>query len=353
MPTNSGWIKLYRSLSDHGHLQMPDKALKLWIYLLLEVNHTPNARCASGEGWITYRRIRESCCDPAGPQWSDHTISKALDYLENGGYIRRIKTKVGAAQRLRVLNWHKYQGQSSADRAEVGAEVTAEVGAEVGAEARAEKQECQEDKECREGPRKKEEEEEAPAAPISSTSSEQPNWARWWESKSASFPPPPMLDAYEKFTAKGVTDELIIAVIQKAIGEKKRAPLAYAKGILSGLVASGVRTSAEWAEHEADQEHIERTRKLSPKKGFGALAEIMREMAGGEQNSGPRPKSTDDIDVTPGEEENIWAKRAKEQAERLRRQAENEDPHDRMRRERAETQARMTPTRPLDADHIE
>lgn len=136
-PQFGGWIKLYRSAVDNRHLQMPDQAWKIWTYLLMEVNHSANAGCAAGEGWITYRRIRESCCDPSKPQWSDHTINGALDYLETHGYIKRIKSKTRGPHRIRVLNWDKYQGQSSALGAEPSAEPRAEPKAVPSAEARA------------------------------------------------------------------------------------------------------------------------------------------------------------------------------------------------------------------------
>lgn len=226
-----GWIKLFRSLADHGHLQMPDQALKVWIFLLLSVNHTPNAGCAAGEGWITYRRIREACCDPSRPQWSDHTISKALDYLERNGYIRRIKTKNGAAQRIRIVNWHKYQGQTSA--------LTAEVRAEVGAEVSAEKQE-----DLR-MPRR--EDEKAMAA-----ASKAETWYQFYERKFARTISPVDYQKVAELQARGVTDELIIHVLEEAIRQKKRNKLGWVISVIADKIPEGIRTLDDWLRRERE-----------------------------------------------------------------------------------------------------
>lgn len=147
-PQPGGWIKLYRSALDNGHLQMPDQCWKLFSYLLLRVNHKPGAGCQPGQGWITYRMIQEGCCDPDKPPWAHSTISRALEYLEGKNptgerYIQRLHTRKGAAQRLSLINWDKHQGESSSVPQEVPLEVPQEVPLEVALE----KQEGEEGKE--------------------------------------------------------------------------------------------------------------------------------------------------------------------------------------------------------------
>lgn len=141
-----GWIKVYRSMVDHGHLQMPDNTFKLWIYLLLTVNHKASNGCAPGEGWITYRMIREACRTDGQPPWADSTINRSLDYLEDHGYIKRIHTKRGGPQRIRIVNWAKYQQDSSSMTQEVPQEVLQEAPQEPALE----KQQCKEGQEAAE-----------------------------------------------------------------------------------------------------------------------------------------------------------------------------------------------------------
>ena len=197
-PQASGWIKLWRSTKENGHLQMPDSAYKLWSYLLLQVNHVKRAGCEPGEGWITYQMIRDACCPPDPPRWNDHTISRALTHLENAGQIKRMKVKKGHAQRIRVINWDKYQSDSAALRAELRAEVMAEV--------MADKQECLR-------MHKKEEKRNTPPNPrqrVDNTHIDN-EFEAWW----SGYPHPPVDDKtrarnnYRTLRRKGIEAELL------------------------------------------------------------------------------------------------------------------------------------------------
>src|SRR5690606_7681088 len=107
----SGWIKLHRQFKDNGHFHMPDRALKIWLYILLSVSHKdrPEAGLRAGEAWISYGMIARDCGDSPNRHMRREAIAQALKYLEENGYIERFITK-GQGQRIRVVNWSKYQG---------------------------------------------------------------------------------------------------------------------------------------------------------------------------------------------------------------------------------------------------
>src|SRR5690606_31416059 len=107
----SGWIKLHRQFKDNGHFHMPDRALKIWLYILLSVSHKdrPEAGLRAGEAWISYDMIARDCGDSPNRHMRREAVAQALKYLEENGYIERFITK-GKGQRIRVVNWSKYQG---------------------------------------------------------------------------------------------------------------------------------------------------------------------------------------------------------------------------------------------------
>lgn len=131
-PQPGGWIKLWRSMKENGHLQMPDRAFKLFVYLLLQVNHKAAYGLQPGEGWITYQMIREECCEAGKPPWNKSTVSLALRFLKTHGYIECIKATKGLAQRIRILNWDKYQGDSGPETGPVTGPVTGPLTGQVG-----------------------------------------------------------------------------------------------------------------------------------------------------------------------------------------------------------------------------
>ncbi|HHW05893.1 MAG TPA: DnaD domain protein [Methanothermobacter sp.] len=105
----AGWVKLWRKLKDNGHLKMPGTAFKLWIYCLLEAAPYPDrARgLEAGELWLNYEHIRQVIGE-AGRQMSKSTVSSALKYLEQYGYLK-LQAKKFYGVKARVVNWQDYQ----------------------------------------------------------------------------------------------------------------------------------------------------------------------------------------------------------------------------------------------------
>jgi len=122
----SGWIKFHRQFLTHGHFHMPDRALKIWLYILLSVSHTdrPAAGLRAGEAWISYEQIARDCGE-AGRQMRREAVARALTWLEEHGYIRRVVVK-GRGQKIIVPNWDKYQGGTSSET-ELAAELAPEL----------------------------------------------------------------------------------------------------------------------------------------------------------------------------------------------------------------------------------
>jgi len=153
----SGWIKFHRQFLTHGHFHMPDRALKIWLYILLSVSHKdlPAAELRAGEAWISYEQIARDCGE-SGKQMRREAVARALTWLEEHGYIRRVVVK-GRGQKIVVPNWDKYQGGTSseteltpelADGTSSESELAAELAPELAAELK------QEDQEHREGERR-------------------------------------------------------------------------------------------------------------------------------------------------------------------------------------------------------
>lgn len=110
----SGWIKLHRQFKDNGHFHMPDRAMKIWFYILLTVAHKDEPRWGirAGEGWISYDMIADEC-SAEGSRMSRKAIARELQWLEGNGYISRFVIK-GKGQKIRVVNWDVYQASDVA-----------------------------------------------------------------------------------------------------------------------------------------------------------------------------------------------------------------------------------------------
>jgi len=105
----AGWIKLWRKLIENGHLKMPGTAFKLWIYCLLEAVPYPDYKqnLDAGELWLSYQRIKDNLAE-ANKNVSKSTISAALKYLEQHGYIKLYPEKFKGIK-VKVINWTEYQ----------------------------------------------------------------------------------------------------------------------------------------------------------------------------------------------------------------------------------------------------
>jgi len=105
----AGWVKLWRTLKENGHLKMPGTSFKLWIYCLLEaVPYPDRARLLeTGELWLSYEHVRQVIGE-VGRQMSKSTVSNALKYLEQNGYIE-LQVKKFYGVKVRVVKWREYQ----------------------------------------------------------------------------------------------------------------------------------------------------------------------------------------------------------------------------------------------------
>lgn len=251
---------------------MPEIPFKLFIYLLLQVNREPSNGCDVGEGWITYRMIKDACCKP-NKQWADSTISRALDYLEgnnNDGpdgkpevYIKRIQTKKGGPQKIRVVNFRKYQVLTSSFVQEV-TEGTSSPTQEVyeTSSIMQEVQKSSRDAGLRETSCIKQ---EPPLAqPLALALEKQDiyrevkrkeeeavmfvaEWARWYAEH---FPIAPSWRDFadmQDLKEQGVTDDLIIALLEEALANPRvKRPLAWAKRRISDMFPRGIRTAEDY-----------------------------------------------------------------------------------------------------------
>lgn len=141
----TGWIKLHRQFKTNGHFHMPDRALKIWLYILMSVSYQdkPAIGLKAGEGWISYEMIAEDCSEP-GTRMRREAIAENLRWLEEHGYIKRFIIK-GKGQKIAIPNWDKYQAHEPASsETEPEAELVAELPPEL-------KQEIKEYKEREEG----------------------------------------------------------------------------------------------------------------------------------------------------------------------------------------------------------
>lgn len=105
----AGWIKLWRKLKENGHLKMPGVAFKLWIFCLLEASPCRDkARGLEvGELLLNYEQIRQVIGEN-NRQMSKSTVSAALKYLEQNGYLKLEPIRFYGIK-ARVANWRLYQ----------------------------------------------------------------------------------------------------------------------------------------------------------------------------------------------------------------------------------------------------
>ncbi len=91
------------------HLKMPGTAFKLWIYCLLEAVPRPDRarELEVGELWLNYEHIRQVIGE-AHRQMSKSTVSSALKYLEQSGYLK-LQAKSFYGVKACVANWQDYQ----------------------------------------------------------------------------------------------------------------------------------------------------------------------------------------------------------------------------------------------------
>ena len=113
-----GWIKLWRQLLENGHFKMPDLAFKLWIYCLLKASPFPADGLAPGELYLSYSEVQRELGRP-GTKMSRSTISRALRYLEEHGYLN-LEAAAFRGIRARIVNWDRYQCAAGTENVPAG-----------------------------------------------------------------------------------------------------------------------------------------------------------------------------------------------------------------------------------------
>jgi hypothetical protein len=91
----NGWIKLYRLIEQSNVWKKPSDWLKIWLYLLLGVNHN------NGEGFFTWEQIEQDC------HISKKQLRRFFNFAVSEKMIIREKTTRGI--RICILNWKIYQ----------------------------------------------------------------------------------------------------------------------------------------------------------------------------------------------------------------------------------------------------
>lgn len=106
----TGWIKLHRDILDHWVLSDP-VMLKVWIFLLLKVNHeerkiSVNGKpmvIAEGQMWTSIRKLSVNL------DLGINTVKRKLAILQSDGMIY-VDSRKGIGTLLTVRNYGLYQG---------------------------------------------------------------------------------------------------------------------------------------------------------------------------------------------------------------------------------------------------
>lgn len=116
MTKPNGWISLHRKLIDSPIWDKPSDWIKIWIYLLLEVDHQ------TGKGFFVWKNIQQEC------EVSEKTLRMCLKFMEKEKMISREKLPRGI--KIIVLNWFNYQNKiegaskgASKGASEIGKEI--------------------------------------------------------------------------------------------------------------------------------------------------------------------------------------------------------------------------------------
>lgn len=244
---------------------MPPNAFKIFIFLLLRVNHSPTQDCDVGEGWIDYEEIRRYCSEKGRGKMSNATISAALDYLERRGYIKRYREKNGVAQKIRVVNYRKYQAPQ-------GFEAQTCLVSKQGATSSVSKQvstpcgtsnsgtTCLEIEQPHHETKQKQEYsyEEEEIARLKAMV----RWFIWFMDEFTYPPPRGDFEDIERLRARGLNDDLIIAVMAEAKANRRvRYVTAWSKRRLAELLARGIRTAEEYARWKEELARAQTTRR--------------------------------------------------------------------------------------------
>lgn len=95
------YIKLHRRVEDSEIWNKPAEWLKVWIYLLNNVNFKDNRDFKRWENWFKYDTIANSC------KCKYKTVENCIKFLKDRGQINVKKSWRGAI--ISVINYDKYQ----------------------------------------------------------------------------------------------------------------------------------------------------------------------------------------------------------------------------------------------------
>jgi len=95
MEKNNGWISLHRKILQSPIFNKPPEYFKVWIYLLLNVDHQ------NGIGFFSWNTIKSEC------RVTNEQLKKCFSFLEKEQMITRKKMPRGVE--ITILNWDKYQ----------------------------------------------------------------------------------------------------------------------------------------------------------------------------------------------------------------------------------------------------
>lgn len=98
---NGGYIFVARKIQQSDIWRKPAEWLKVWIYLLQEVNHNDHKVFKRGTNFFNYQDIARSCLIRYP------TVDNCLRWLKSTGQITTEKTTRGVI--IKVLNYAKYQ----------------------------------------------------------------------------------------------------------------------------------------------------------------------------------------------------------------------------------------------------
>jgi hypothetical protein len=99
----NGFILIAKQMIDSDIWSKPATWVKLWLYILLNVNYQDNKKFKRGEGFFNFRRD----CELIDEALTSDKIKKFLQYARKSSMISTTKSTRGI--KIKVLNYDKYQ----------------------------------------------------------------------------------------------------------------------------------------------------------------------------------------------------------------------------------------------------
>lgn len=269
------WIELHQSVWTHRKTLMLGHALglppayaaahmmQLWCWALDnaqdgDLTGLPPAVVAAGAGW-------------AGDPDLFVEAAVTVGYLDRDG------------DSLRIHDWHDYAGKLIERREQQRERMRQARSRALASRAHNVSGKAQEREQL---PNRTEpnhtvpgEEGEAGGAPPGEQPDNAPvNWMFWYHKRTTRHPTAKEIADADALIEKGVTHELIIAMIERAIELKRSAPAAWALKRIADLQPYNIRTVDDLCRFEAEQQRQNRSRdapKREEPRGFDALMAII------------------------------------------------------------------------------